>query len=216
LSSWHEILGHCNFDDVLKLESVVDGMKVTSTPEKPADCNVCLLGKMTHSRNRTPRCCSTVPLAFVHTDLAGPIQPVSTEGFRYAIVFTDDYSGVVFVYFLKDKSDTVEATERFLADSAPFGKVKCLRSDNGSEFTSRTYKSLLRKHCIRHDTSAPYSPHQNGTAECYWRTLFEMGRCLLIQANQAKEFWPYDVLRTYETGVTTIVLTLLCPHRPKA
>jgi len=28
LSSWHEILGHCNYDDVLKLESVVDGMKV--------------------------------------------------------------------------------------------------------------------------------------------------------------------------------------------
>ena len=194
LSSWHEILGHCNFDDVLKLESVVDGMKVNGTPKKPADCNVCLLGKMTQSRNRTPRCRSTVPLALVHTDLAGPIEPVSTEGFRYTIVFTDDYSGVVFVYFLKNKSDTVEATERFLADSAPFGKVKCLRSDNGSEFTSRTYESLLRKHCIRHDTSAPYSPHQNGTAERYWRTLFEMGRCLLIQANLAKEFWPYAVL----------------------
>ena len=26
---WHEILGHCNFDDILKLESEVSGMKVT-------------------------------------------------------------------------------------------------------------------------------------------------------------------------------------------
>lgn len=129
-------------------------------------------------RSRTLRCRSTVPLALVHTDLAGPIEPVSTEGFRYAITFTDDYSGTVFVYFLKSKSDTVEATEKFLADSAPFGKVKCLRSDNGSEYTSQAYKLLLKKHCIRHDTSAPYSPHQNGTAERHWRTLFEMGRCL--------------------------------------
>ena len=125
LSSWHEILGHCNYDDVLKLESVpvVDGMKVIGSTEKPADCNVCVLGKMTQGRSRTPRCRSTVPLALVHTDLAGPIEPVSTEGFRYAITFTDDYSGTVFVYFLKSKSDTVEATEKFLADSAPFGKV---------------------------------------------------------------------------------------------
>ena len=194
LSSWHEILGHCNYDDVLKLEGVVDGMKVIGNSEKPADCNVCVLGKMTQGRSRTPRCRSTVPLALVHTDLAGPVEPVSSEGFRYAIVFTDDYSGFVFVYFLKSKSDAVEATERFLADSAPYGKVKCLRSDNGTEYTSQAYKSLIKKHCIRHDTSAPYSPHQNGTAERHWRTLFEMGRCLLIQANLAKEFWPYAVM----------------------
>jgi len=37
-------------------------------------------------------------------------------------VFTDDFSGVIFVYFLRSKSDAVEATEKFLADSAPFGK----------------------------------------------------------------------------------------------
>jgi len=191
LSSWHEILGHCNYDDVLKLQGVVNGMKIVGGIDKPADCNVCVLGKMTQGRSRTPRCRSTVPLALVHTDLSGPIEPVSANGFRYAMVFTDDYSRVVFVYFLKNKSDAVEATERFLADSTPFGKVKCLRSDNGTEYTSQAYRSLLRRHCIKHDTSAPYSPHQNGTAECHWRTLFEMGRCLLIQANLAKEFWTY-------------------------
>jgi len=57
-------------------------------------------------------------------------------------VFTDDYSGTVFVYLLKNKSDAVEATERLLAGAAPFGKVKCLRSDNGTVYTSQAYKSL--------------------------------------------------------------------------
>ena len=33
--------------------------------------------------------------------------------------------------FLKNESDTVATTARFLTDSAPFGKVKCERSDNG-------------------------------------------------------------------------------------
>ena len=194
VSDWHEILGHCNYDDILKLERIVDGMKVTGKNEKPGDCSACLLGKMTQGRSRKPRARATVPLELVHTDLAGSIEPVSTEGFKYAVSFTDDYSGVVFVYFLKSKSNTLEATERFLADSAPFGKVKCLRSDNGSEFTSGAYRSLLRKHCIRHETSAPYSPHQNVTAERHWRTLFEMGQCLLLQANITKELWPYAVM----------------------
>ena len=42
--------------------------------------------------------------------------------------------------------------------------------------------------------SAPHFPHQNGTAERHWRTLFEMGRCLLLQANLGKGFWPYAVM----------------------
>ena len=98
------------------------------------------------------------------------------------------------MYFLKNKSDTVEATEKYLADTAVFGKVKCIRSDNGTEFTSHRFKSLLRENQIKHETSPPYSPHQNGTAERQWRTLLEMGRCLLIQAGLDKQLWPYAVM----------------------
>ena len=116
---------------------------------------------MTQMHNRKVDSKSNSTLELVHTDLAGPIDPISTEGYRYAITFTDDYSGVVLVYFLKNKSDNVE----YLADTAVFGKVKCIRSDNGTEFTSHRFKSLLRENQIKHEISAPYSPHQNGTAE---------------------------------------------------
>ena len=165
-----------------------------SEDRKKRDCNVCMLGKMTNDRNRNPRVRSTDPLQLVHTDLAGPIDPVSSEGFKYAIAFTDDYSGASFVYFRQNKSDTVRAMEKFLADSAPFGDVKCIRSDNGTEFTCNAFKTLLRNNRVRHETSAPYSPHQNGTAERHWRTLFDMGRCLLIQSGLRKELWPYAVM----------------------
>lgn len=60
-------------------------------------------------------------LELVHTDLADPIDPESREGFKYVLSLTDDYPSAVCVYFLKYKSDTVDATERFLADIAPYG-----------------------------------------------------------------------------------------------
>ena len=97
------------------------------------------------------------------------------------------------VYFLKCKIDAVHATERFLADSAPFGEVKCLRSDNGTEFTSKEFKALLTKNKIKHETSAPYSPHQNGTSERGWRTLYEMGRCMLFDSKLPYKMWNYAV-----------------------
>ncbi|CAB4032274.1 myosin heavy fast skeletal muscle [Paramuricea clavata] len=131
LKDWHEILGHCNLSNVLALENVVDGMKIT---------------------------------------------------------------GIVMIYFIRHKSDTLKATETFLADSSPYGKIKCIRSDNGTEFTSEAFENLLIKHCIKHEKSAPYSPHQNGTVERVWRSIFDMAKCLLIEAKLPKTLWTYAVM----------------------
>ena len=160
---WHKILGHCNMSDVFKLESVVEGMKITTKAK--LECDTCVQGKMSQYRNRELDRRATSPLQLVHSDLAGPITPESKDGHTYAMVFVDDYSGALGVYFLKNKSDAVRATEQFLADTAPYGIVKRLRSDNGGEYISEEFKSLLLKNHIKHEFSAPYSPHQNGTAE---------------------------------------------------
>ena len=193
LQKWHEILGHCNYDDVQRLQSVVEGMKIKGATNKPPHCDVCTQGKFVQTRNRDPDVRATKPLELVHTDLAGPIHPESKEGFKYTLSFTDDFSSAVFVYFLKQKSDTVQATERFIADTAPYAKIKRVRSDGGTEYTGNSFKTLMVKNGIRHETSAPYSPHQNGTAERNWRTLFDMARCMLIESGLPKSLWPYAV-----------------------
>lgn len=194
IQTWHEILGHCNYDDVLKLQNVVNGMQIKGKACKPEqECEVCIQGKFAQTRNRNPDTRAEAPLQLVHTDLAGPIPNESIEGYKYAVSFTDDYSSAVFVYFLKRKSDTVQATEKFLADVSPYGKVKCIRSDGGTEYTCNDFQTLMRKNQIRHEMSAPYSPHQNGTAERGWRTLFEMGRCMLVESKLPKQLWHYAV-----------------------
>jgi hypothetical protein len=197
LRDWHEILGHCNTNDVLKLENVVDGMVITERSE--FECGVCIKGKMTQHRNRNPDRRATSALELVHFDLAGPIDPEAKDGFRYALGCVDDYSGLIMIYFLKQKSDTLYATEKFLADVAPYGKVRCIRSDQGGEFTSEAFESLLMKHVIKHECSAAHSPHQNGTVERSWRTIFEMARCLLLQSKLPKCLWTYAVMASAYT-----------------
>ncbi len=178
----------------MKLRNVVDGMDIKEEGKKTLPyCEVCTQGKFVQTRNRGPDIRAKAPLDMVHTDLAGPIDPVSHDRHRYALSFTDDYSSAVFVDFLRNKSDTVQATEKFIADVAPYGKIKCMRSDNGTEYTSREFQALVSRNGIRHETSAPYSPHQNGTAERNWRTLFEMARCMLIVSGLPKSLWTYAV-----------------------
>lgn len=68
-----------------------------------------------------------------------------------------------------------------------------MRSDNGTECTNKEFQALLIENKSRHETSAPYSPHQNGTAERGWRTLYEMARCLLLESNLPNTLWNYTV-----------------------
>ena len=194
LNEWHQVLGHCNERDIMSLEKVVSGMKIVNARREAEVCETCTLGKMPQTVSRIPDKKATKPLEFVHTDLAGPVTPTAREGFRYAMSFVDDFSGSYFVYFLKNKSDAVKALERYLADTAPFGKVKRMRCDNAGEYMSDEFKQKLLDNQIRHEMSAPYSPHQNGTAERSWRTLFDMGRCLLIESGVSKKLWTYAVM----------------------
>ena len=62
----------------------------------------------------------------VCSDVCGPITPVSADGFRWVISFIDNFSGFIFVYFLKSKSDATQALRRFIADISPFGRIKTL------------------------------------------------------------------------------------------
>ena len=201
---WHQILGHCNKKDILQLEGIVDGMEITG--KNDFQCEPCVLGKQTQSISKKPASRAKYPLDFVSTDVCGPIEPVSSDGFKYVISFIDNYSGYIFVYFIKQKSDATNCLVKFLADVSPLGKVNCLldissdlsvkklRSDGGGEYMGNDFKQVLLKNGIKHEQSAPYSPHQNGIAERGWRTLFEMGRCLLIGSSLTKVLWPYAVM----------------------
>ena len=65
---------------------------------------------MSNDRNKTLDSKARKILALVHSDLAGPIQPLAKEGYKYVINSIDDYSGFTMLYFLKHKSETLLAT----------------------------------------------------------------------------------------------------------
>ena len=189
---WHKTMGHLNGEDLRKLPGVVENMAISG--EKNFQCETCVLGKMPKSFNRAPDEKASEPLMLVHSDLAGPIDTQSKDGFKYVMNFVDDFSGCSFVYFLESKADAHKALEKFLADVAPFGSVKCIRSDNGTEYVNSRVRDILVKNKIKHERSAPYSPHQNGTAERHWLTLFNTARCMLIESGVEKSLWHYAVL----------------------
>ena len=50
IKEWHMIFGHCNVKDILKLEAVVEGMKITDKSTTQLKSDVCTIGNKSYCR----------------------------------------------------------------------------------------------------------------------------------------------------------------------
>jgi hypothetical protein len=67
--------------------------------------------------------------------------------------------------------------------------VKKIRSDNGSEFKNLQVEEFLEEEGIKHEFSAPYTPHQNGVVERKNMMLIYMARTMLGEYKTPERFW---------------------------
>jgi len=63
------------------------------------------------------------------------------------VTFIDDFSRYVWIHFLKEKSEVFEKFKEFqyTVENDIGRKIKCLRTDNGGEYTSREFNDYLKK-----------------------------------------------------------------------
>ena len=67
-------------------------------------------------------------------------------------------------------------------------KIKALRTDRGREYLSDQFRQLCDEKGIQHQLAIPRTPQQNGVAERRNRTLLEMVRSMMAQANLSITF----------------------------
>jgi transposase InsO family protein len=86
---------------------------------------------------------------------------------------------------LKSKVDVFIVFKQFraLVEKSTGRSIKCLRTDNGGEFTSMEFDNYCKEFWIdRHKTNA-YTPQQNGVVERMNMILLESARSMLSNAN---------------------------------
>ena len=101
-------MGHLSFAN---LHRIIKNKKVKGLPQFSKPINIyeeCVKGKQTRVSFKTKECSSNRPLELVHTDLCGPTKTASLNGEKYFMLFIDDYSRMVWVTFLKHKSEAFD------------------------------------------------------------------------------------------------------------
>lgn len=191
-SLWHRRMGHFNYNALNYLqrnERVLDMPVVEACSDV---CEICQLGKLSRLPfpiNKAWR--ATEKLQLIHTDVCGPQRTSSLNGSRYFIIFIDDLTRMCWIYFLKQKLEVAAVFWKFKAwvENQSDYKIKVIRSDNGTEYTSDKFNKFCEDAGIEHQLTATYTPQQNGVSERKNRTIMEMARCMLFEKNLPKKFW---------------------------
>jgi transposase InsO family protein len=85
------------------------------------------------------------------------------NGEEYFILLVDDFTRMTWVCLLKKKSEAFECFKIFkeLVENEAELRIKCLRSNNGVEFTSKEFNLYCEEHGIKRQFSASRTPQQN-------------------------------------------------------
>ena len=163
------------------------------------------------------------PLQLIHSDICGPMNVRARHGASYFITFIDDFTRFGYVYLIAHKSEALECFKKFmnLTENQLDKKIKALRTDRGREYLSDQFRELCDEKGISRQLTTPATPQQNGVAERRNRTLLEMVRSMMAQANLHITYWgdalltaTYVLNRVPSKSVSTTPFELWTGRKP--
>ncbi|KAA3470300.1 pleiotropic drug resistance protein 3-like [Gossypium australe] len=99
-------------------------------------------------------------LHLVHTDICRPMKTSLLNGSMYFVLFIHDYSRFCWVYFMKHKFEVANIFFKFKAmvENQTTCKLKMIRSNNGTKYTSERFLVFCEDARIHHQLSKVYTP----------------------------------------------------------
>ncbi|XP_050945481.1 uncharacterized protein LOC127150835 [Cucumis melo] len=133
--------------------------------------------------------------------LQGPAPTSIVHGYRYYVLFIDDFSRFTWIYFLKHRSELSRTYIEFAnmirtQFSCP---IKTLRTDNALEYKDSTLLSFLSQQVTLVQRSCPHTSQQNGRAERKHHHILDSVRALLLSASCLEKFWGEAALTSVYT-----------------
>ena len=113
---WHMRLGHMSERGMTILSK--EGLLCGKNTSKLYFCEDCVFGKQKRLSFSTAVHNTKGTVDYIHSDLWGPSRlPSKGNGSRYMLIFIDDFSRKVWVFFLKEKSEVFATMEDFNLES---------------------------------------------------------------------------------------------------
>ncbi|PKU65522.1 Retrovirus-related Pol polyprotein from transposon TNT 1-94 [Dendrobium catenatum] len=190
---WHQRLGHPNDRVLQKLSNSIIHCRFNKFHISCSSCKESKSHKLVFDKSVSRR---NSILDLIHSDIWGPAPVVSHHGFRYYVLFVDDFSRFSWIFSIRCKTEVFNVFTAFKNQIEKYTSrsIKMIRTDGGTEYVNHTFTQYMRTHGITHQISCPYTPEQNGVAERKHRHILETSRTLLNTASIPYNYWPEAIL----------------------
>lgn len=191
---WHQRLGHVGSKILSLTKAKLSGLELIDTAEL-GHCEPCKLARSQRIVSRIHRQRPNHALDEVHIDLVGSITPPDLYGNQWILMITDARTRYRWAIPMKRKEDTSETLKSWLRMiHTAYKKTPVLIfTDGGKEFKNKDLEHTADAEGIRWDTSAPYTPEQNGIAESSNKVILSKARTMIIEAGFLIRLWNFAV-----------------------
>jgi Integrase core domain len=133
---WHKRVGHPS-DKILKC--LFDFPKLNCS-----SWEIFNLGRHTKLPFKLSNCNSNEHFALVHSDVWGHAPIDFYNGYKYFVIFIDDFSKVIWLYLMKNKSKVLSHFQEFsnFVENQFNYKIKTFRTDNGTKFVNKNFQII--------------------------------------------------------------------------
>ena len=213
----HCVLGHPSFKalDLMVKRGQLNLVKIDKfkTQHQIENCPECVITKLvrTSHNSDTDSNKANHPLERIHADLSGPYEVRKKK--KYFMAIKDEFSGYIYVEFISSKTQTstLRVLDNFLKlmkSRVPQYEVRCIRTDNGTEFHNKLWDDYLYERRISRDEIASYSPQSNGFAGSTNHQLKLRSKCLLLPTDTIDDSILYDYAIVYTAYLLNRVVNI--------
>ena len=128
---------------------------------------------------------TTLPFKLIYSDICDPMNVRAQHSAHYFITFIDAFTRYGHVYLISHKFEALECFKRYsrLVENQLNVNIKSLRTDRGREYLCDLFKNYCDVKGIVRQLTIPSTTQQNGVTEKRNRTLLDMVRSMMAEAN---------------------------------
>ena len=192
MALWHERCGHFSTKTISKMmnNKLVDGVP-SNIGNNISFCVSCKSGKMTGTSHlKSSNHQYLKPGLKLHLDIGG-YTTRSIHGNMYYLVAVDEFTNYIKIAFMKNRQETLEKFRKIVNEIKldTGNDVLSIRTDHGSEFLSKDFKSFINSRGILHELATVKTPQQNGRVERAIRNIVDHSISMLSSSNLPLSLW---------------------------
>ncbi|GJT36515.1 zinc finger, CCHC-type containing protein [Tanacetum coccineum] len=170
----HARLGHVHFK---RMQDIYKDGLILAFDMDTENCKTCMLNKITKKLFQNVKR-KTEVLELINSNLCDLHATPSLGNKKYFVTFIDDASRFCYVYLLHTKDEALDEYKVFKTEVElqQGSLIKRFRTDRGGEYMDTLYFQSVG---IIHETTAPYTPQQNGISKRKNMILKEMVNSML-------------------------------------